>query len=369
MKKILTILGFAALFGSCAETPENAYKIDITAAGVADSTSIYIQKVNAGSQAEMLDTLMVIGEKAHYEGVAAKPGLHAMIVENIRGGFPFFIEAGDIDITIYKDSVAKSLVTGTPTNQDAVTFTENRSNLEKRFMSIQEQMREATNKRDTVSINVMRETYNELREDAQEMNYNFVKENPSSLFSAVLLANMLRSKSQPMDTIDVLFNAFDEEVKSSDFGVFINETLETVNKVKIGAKAPEFSAPTPEGKELALKDVLGKVTIIDFWAAWCQPCRKENPNMVKLYEAYHDKGLNMIGVSLDRTKEDWLKAIEEDGLPWYQISHLQAGNDPIARMYNVTSIPATFVLDENGMIIAKGLRGEALEAKIAELLP
>lgn len=368
MKKILTVLGFTALLYSCNETPKNAYQINITATGIADSTNIYIQKVNPGTQGEMLDTLQVLGEKAYFEGIAEKPGLYAMIVENVRGGFPFFIEEGDIDVTIYKDSINKSLVTGTPTNMDARAFTENRSELEKRFASIQQQMRTAQMKNDTVSMNVMRETYNELREDTNEMNHAFVKEHPSSLFSAVLLSNMLRSNAQPLDTIDVLFNGLDEQVKASEFGAFINESLEAFNKVKIGAKAPEFSAPTPEGPEMALKDALGKVTIVDFWAAWCVPCRKENPNMVKLYEAYHDKGLNVIGVSLDRQKEDWLKAIQDDGLPWYQVSNLEAGNDPIARMYNVTSIPATFVLDANGVIIAKGLRGPELEAKIAELL-
>lgn len=369
MKKILTILGFAALIASCSETPKNGYNIDITATGIADSTHIYIQKVSPGAQGQVLDTLQIMGEKANYKGVAEQPGLYAMIVENVRGGFPFFIEEGDIDITVYKDSVARSLVTGTPNNEDALTFTKDRKVLEKRFASIQQQMREAQVKQDTVSANVMRETYNELREDSKALNYSFVKEHTSSLFSAVLLSNMIRSKSQPMDTINVLYQALDADIKASEFGTFIGESLEAFNKIAIGSKAPEFSAPTPEGKEMALADALGKVTIVDFWAAWCQPCRKENPNMVKLYETYHDKGLNVIGVSLDRTKEAWLKAIEEDGLPWYQISNLMAGNDPIARMYNVSSIPATFVLDENGMIIAKGLRGEALEAKIAELLP
>jgi thiol-disulfide isomerase/thioredoxin len=113
--------------------------------------------------------------------------------------------------------------------------------------------------------------------------------------------------------------------------------------------------------------VLGKVTIVDFWAAWCKPCRAENPNVVQVYNKYHDKGLNILGVSLDRRAEDWTKAIEEDGLVWNHVSNIKYF-DEIAELYNVRAIPATFILDENGVIIAKDLRGPALENKISELL-
>ena len=119
---------------------------------------------------------------------------------------------------------------------------------------------------------------------------------------------------------------------------------------------------------MALADVLGKVTLIDFWAAWCKPCRAENPNVVSVYNKYHDKGLNIIGVSLDRTADAWKKAIEDDGLRWNHVSHVAYFNDPIAKLYNVNAIPAAFLLDENGVIIAKNLRGPALEEKVAELL-
>lgn len=368
MKKILSIFGFVLLFASCKETPKNSFTLNITAEGVADSTNVFIQKINPGAQGEILDTLQIMGEKASMTGTATEPGFHAMVIENIRGGLPFIIEEGNIEITAYKDSIGQSMVEGTPTNQDILEYKEQSIGLRNRFQDIQQQITEARRKGDTVSQNVMMETFEELQEDGKNMEYTFVKENPSSFFSVILMNNMLQSKAQPIDTVSNLYDALDEEIKTSDFGKFVNERIQAMNSIKIGAKAPEFSAPTPEGKELALSEALGKVTIIDFWAAWCKPCRMENPNMVKLYEQYHDKGLNVIGVSLDRKKEDWVKAIETDKLPWPQVSHLEYGNDPIAKMYNVSSIPATFVLDENGVIVAKDLRGEALYEKIGELL-
>jgi thiol-disulfide isomerase/thioredoxin len=137
-----------------------------------------------------------------------------------------------------------------------------------------------------------------------------------------------------------------------------------------GSTAPAFSANTPAGKKLSLKEAMGKVTIIDFWASWCPPCRKENPNVVALYKQYHSKGLNIIGVSLDKpgNADKWKQAIAADNLTWNHVSNLMFWDEPIAKLYGVESIPATFVLDANGKIVAKDLRGPALSAKVAELL-
>ena len=143
---------------------------------------------------------------------------------------------------------------------------------------------------------------------------------------------------------------------------------------EIGQTAPAFTAPSPDGEMIALNDIKGKLTLIDFWASWCKPCRRENPNVVKVYNKYHDKGLEIISVSLDGTRSQkdpkaaWLKAIEDDNLTWNHVSNLQYFNDPVARSYYIRSIPATFLLDENGKILAKNLRGPALEQAVAKHL-
>jgi len=119
---------------------------------------------------------------------------------------------------------------------------------------------------------------------------------------------------------------------------------------------------------ISLKESLGKVTLIDFWASWCGPCRSENPNVVATYNQLHSKGLNIIGVSLDEKLEKWQEAIAKDKITWTQVSNLKGWQDPIAKSYGVMQIPSTFLVDANGTIIAKDLRGDELKKKIQELL-
>jgi len=197
----------------------------------------------------------------------------------------------------------------------------------------------------------------------------------------ILLESMLKNKNADLQKIIDTYQGLADDLKSSIKGNEILAEVENAKKIleaqgrtEIGKIAPEFSAPTPEGNMLSLSEVKGKITLIDFWAAWCGPCRRENPNLVQIYEKYHDKGLEIIGVSLDGNtrqadpKAAWVKAIADDNLTWPQISNLNYFNGPIVRMYNIKSIPSSFILDAEGKIVAKNLRGAALEEKIAELL-
>lgn len=143
--------------------------------------------------------------------------------------------------------------------------------------------------------------------------------------------------------------------------------VEGASKLAVGANAPEISLPNPDGETVTLSSLRGKYVLIDFWAAWCKPCRAENPNVVRVYNQYAGENFEILGVSLDRNREAWVKAIEQDGLPWKHVSDLQYFNSEAARTYQISSIPATYLIGPDGKIIAKGLRGPSLEAKLKEI--
>jgi len=151
------------------------------------------------------------------------------------------------------------------------------------------------------------------------------------------------------------------------FSKQLQKQLQQVVLLDEGQVAPDFTQLTPEGETLNLSDLRGKYVLIDFWASWCGPCRRENPNVVRMYNAYKDKGFEILGVSLDRDKTRWLDAIEKDQLTWRHVSDLKGWSNAVARQYNIRSIPRTVLIDPEGRIIAKNLRGASLEAKLKEL--
>ncbi|MFM9951239.1 MAG: TlpA family protein disulfide reductase [Saprospiraceae bacterium] len=157
--------------------------------------------------------------------------------------------------------------------------------------------------------------------------------------------------------------------KTKDPGAVANMTQELDRKraFVIGSVAPDFTQPTPDDKTKSLSSLRGKIVLVDFWASWCGPCRRDNPEVVKLYETYKDKGFDILGVSLDRDKERWLQAIQQDGLVWNHVSDLKGWQNDVAQRYGVTSIPHTMLVDREGRIIARGLRGPALAEKLKEL--
>jgi peroxiredoxin len=140
------------------------------------------------------------------------------------------------------------------------------------------------------------------------------------------------------------------------------------NLIPVGSEAPDFTQNSPEGKPISLSSLRGKVVLIDFWASWCRPCRMEMPNVKKVYAEYHKKGFEILGVSLDQNKEAWTGAIKQDGLPWKHVSDLAFWNNAAAQQYGVSAIPYTVLVDRDGKVLAKGLRGPALEAKLAEVM-
>lgn len=190
--------------------------------------------------------------------------------------------------------------------------------------------------------------------------------NMDGSFAALAAVGMLDPRSD-FAFLDSLMTELDQKYPNTKSIVSLKQQLDELRSLSVGQPAPEIALPNPEGELVKLSDLRGKYVLIDFWAAWCKPCREENPNVVRLYHQYKDKGFEVFGVSLDRTKEAWVKAIEEDGLEWTQVSDLKYFNSEAAATYQINAIPATYMVDPEGKIIAKDLRGASLENKLKEL--
>ena len=372
MKKF--VLVFSILFSmlSCDSDPKG-YVINAKIDGVQDGLKVTLKTFTNNKQVEV-DTTTVKNGGFTFKGVIENPDIHIMSIQNTRGSLPFILENKNLDFTIYKDSLGLSKIQGSQANDDAQEYMNSISKFRKESEILRVGFMKARKENNTDSINSYKEKMQASGNKNKEFNINFVKESEPSLFSVLLLENLLNSNQLPSNEIREILNSYPPKLQESVSGQRMKEKIDASLATAEGSLAPDFTAPTPDGKEITLSKVKGKVTIIDFWAAWCGPCRKENPNVVKVYEKYHDKGLEIIGISLDGNprqkdaKQEWLNAIEKDGLTWHHVSNLNYFNGPVAKKYNIRSIPATFILDSEGKIIAKNLRGPALEKKISELL-
>ena len=185
--------------------------------------------------------------------------------------------------------------------------------------------------------------------------------------AAIFAANYIFSDDN-YPFLDSLSKKFQQERPNSMYTKEFSARVDEIGKLAVGKMAPDFTLPNVDGEMVSLSSFRGKYLLVDFWAKWCKPCRIENPNIVKAYERFHDKGFDILGVSLDRNRDDWLKAIEEDRLTWNHVSDLKYWNSEVVPLYNIKGIPFAVLLDPEGRIIAKNLRGPALQAKLEEVL-
>ncbi|WP_338733644.1 TlpA disulfide reductase family protein [Mangrovimonas cancribranchiae] len=374
LKKIFYISILTLTVVACKKEPKvEGFLINGTIDASENGKKISLYKADRSNQT-LLDSTRVVDGKITLDGKVDSPEIYLVAIEGNNQRLPIIVENTQMDLTLYKDSLMASKISGSKENDVFGLLQENMKPIRAKNAELMQEYTEARKNNDSTLMQNIREDFEAFVAKINDKNLAIVKENPDLFIGASFLESMIKSKGIKVAEANEVFNTFTDKVKNSSIGKKLGEDIKNALKTAEGSMAPNFTAPNPEGEMITLNDIKGKVTIIDFWAAWCGPCRKENPNVVKVYNKYHEKGLEIVGVSLDGTprqkdaKAAWIEAIEKDGLTWHQVSNLQYFNGPVAKQYNISSIPATFILDSEGKIVAKNLRGKALEDKVAELL-
>ncbi len=360
MRSLFFVLIVSLLAFSCS-SPENQFKITGNLEGVTEGWVILAKA--ADNDLSPMDSVMVKEGKFEFEGIIDIPEMYYLHFKADEKYLGFFVEPGDLNISGTFDDAKFE---GLPTQALYDGLISELRVYELQFEEISQQYRDAVAGNDTVVQRAIEERATVIENERMEYMLAFAEKNSASVVAPFILMNNLQNFE--IERVESSMAKIDSSVYGSTYYISLVEEVEKLQRLSVGREAPNFTQNDPDGNPISLNSFRGQYLMIDFWASWCTPCRIENPNIVAAYEKYHDKGFEVLGVSLDRDKSAWLKGIADDNLTWPQVSDLQFWNNEVSRLYSISSIPSSLLLDPNGIIIGKNLRGEELHAKLAELL-
>jgi len=337
---------------------------------------VYLQYFNSAGQ-WVQDSCAVKNNSFEFHGQISEPTLATFLGRDKPRNVAdpnyreFYLEPTAMKADFRYNHFKETRIKGSRTNDELSLFVTQTERLRKEWQSMFDSLAKARTAGDDLAIDrIYEQQMPRYQQAVQSLTIQFIQLNPQSYYSANLLS--YQTQKLPLDSLRQLFELLPHRVRFSNDGKRIGNFIEKADQLLIGKEAPDFTLVDKDGKKLSLRELRGRYVLIDFWASWCVPCRKEHPYLKKVFQMYKDKGFTILGVSLDREvdKEKWLQAVAQDNLVWHQVWDSSGWNSEVVKLYNLMGkgIPANFLIGPKGDILAKDLRGDRVEETLAELL-
>jgi peroxiredoxin len=360
MKKHILFL-FVLVLALSACNKNTGFKVNVSLSN-GDEKTVYLQKY-VDNAPVIIDSAVIANETAVLTASQDNPQiLYALKIKGVRGSMPFFADNKDVTIVGDVNNPQAVEIMASESQAELDAYNDQLNQFDLQIRDLYTAMQQAFSDNDSILLDSLNRVGTALMEQQDGFRDDYIKAHPESFVTHYILDGV--KQDYPVDQLKELMAGFTTE---SIYREHLNDYIAKQERLEIGQPFIDFTLQTKDGENVTLSEIIGqnKFTLVDFWASWCGPCRHENPVVKAAYEQFHELGFDVVGVSVDQDEAAWLKAVEEDGLPWTQVrdSENKASED-----YMIYYIPSNFLFDQNGTMIAKGLRGEDLEAKLTEIL-
>ena len=358
-KNYLFLLAAAFIMSACNQ--QKTFNVNVSLANGNDKT-VYLQKY-VDNVPTTIDSAVIAEEKAVLTAPTDNPQiLYALKIKGQRGSMPFFADNKDVAFVGDLNNPQAVEIIGSETQAELEAYNDQLDEINMQIRDLYAVMQQAFSNNDSIKVDSLNKVGTALMEQQDNFRDEYIKAHPESFVTHYILDGV--KQDYPLDQLKDLMAGFTTE---SIYRDHLNDYVAKQERLEVGQPFIDFTLQSKDGENITLSEKIAqnKLTLIDFWASWCGPCRKENPVVKAAYEQFHEFGFDVIGISVDQDEEAWLKAVEDDQLPWTQV---RDSENTTSEAYMVYYIPSNFLFDQNGTMVAKGLRGEDLTAKLAELL-
>ena len=362
MNKLFLFITGIAVLASC--NRERGYELSGSIRGFTDGTIYLQQRVDKAYVS--LDSVSSADGSFTFTGSVTIPDAYYISIAGQNAKSMLYLENSRVNLSVHVDSLYSPVVTGSSVHDEYMDYQSRIDAIYDKLNSLWAEFQQADLNGDTAIASEIENQMESVHKTVEETKLKFVDDNPASYVSPWVVQSLHYGKEAW--EIEELLARLDPVLDPTTIVQSMKKRVEVLKSVAVGKIAPDFTQNDPDGNPLSLSSLQGNYLLIDFWASWCGPCRRENPNIVAAYAAYHDKGFDILGVSLDNSREKWLQAIQDDNLTWNHVSDLSYWSNEAAALYGISSIPSSLLLDPEGKIIAKNLRGKDLHAELEKLL-